>query len=43
MDKKRAVIVSLVLAAVAVLGLGLKYRGKLISKLYLGDSEEAIT
>lgn len=43
MDKKRAVIVSIVMAAIAALGLGLTYRGKLVSKLHLGDSEEAIT
>ena len=43
MDKKRLVIVSIALAAVAGLGLGLKYRGKLLPKLHLHDSEEAIT
>ena len=42
MDKKRAVIVSIALAAVAALGLGLKYRGKLLPKLHLGDSEDTI-
>jgi hypothetical protein len=44
LDKKQAVIVSIVLAAVAAgLGLGWKYRGKVVPKLGLWDSEEAIT
>lgn len=41
MDKKQAAFVSIALAAIAGgLGLTWKYRGKVVSKLGLWDSEE---
>jgi hypothetical protein len=40
-DKRRAVVVSVALAAVAVLGLGWKYMGRLVPKDLL-DPNEAV-